>query len=1041
MEAELEKSKADMEQQSGGSQEQLESTSAAYEALIAKFEAQQKICQDAWHKTPKGFYDQALKTAQFDEIQTRIAFDEASTQCEFIKKYPHSQEELDAANKAVAETELAWKAAVEKTLEAEAAFVSVLNSLEKTQFEKDEILRKETVDKMVEDLHQQNTNILEMQLTYSNTETELLDAKINLENTKNQYLSVWNSYQEIQKIIYIIDHPAVDFAQPGFSPVYDALHQEDTSAEAVTAYLINKIVATGIISYPDAVKMMQSSFMTAQSGSKDKIIVHLNKRFQEFWAYLKGEYQSNLVAQGNTLYQKVQTSKSNVQKAEQNVSECQSKTDKAKEDYLNALPAENRDAVNQIIMQSAASNETALWNVAHPAEQIKQILSIVGQPNAMMEAGLYANQGVIGNQYYTSYTIAQWLISYKYLFLTPPSAHVQKNEIDALATKFQGGKITAQELSQEKTAIDQIISSVLLQNAMSSATLTLGSETDPKFSDQVAENVVINLQRVFHGDTPEATTELTVNGQPLTGVISKAVSGNNLSEATNGIASVLQNSTTEISLKEFGDCTPAVVNNQASPAPTAPVPKQKRHGLDRFVHGAIGFVESAVSYISGQFMQQSALKLNNQGVGLQLPDYNEIPLYTFNAPKKPPLFTVPNAQASNAPVYMPPVPIASQPLTTATASNRSASGTGTIVPLSSIPRNSASTDPVLPVSTFMPSLATSSTAVPLRVPETTFPKALIFSNGPTNATSASSSSSAASSSSRNVVPFDFQRQVNIDMRNSANTNAANPQPPKQGVMSKIGEALLTMVVGGKAEAFVPVLAVPYAVETAAILGAAGVAYYQQRQNTQAHDPNELDGHLETYPIADPLPNMMLGPNPLLRPVDDNIETFPITERGPSVMFGPNPSTRPVDNRPLTGPTPFTLPILQPLALLYSYFQSGRNSGSTNTSTRIYDNNYPKHKPNNSGTGAAWSGASVNPIPNKEIGQKLLDTAYPHPTKDNQLFHYYDGKVIKFRNDGQGNWHAYEIPKEVKKNTPNKVLNAFLKDKLISESEYKQLLKK
>jgi hypothetical protein len=86
---------------------------------------------------------------------------------------------------------------------------------------------------------------------------------------------------------------------------------------------------------------------------------------------------------------------------------------------------------------------------------------------------------------------------------------------------------------------------------------------------------------------------------------------------------------------------------------------------------------------------------------------------------------------------------------------------------------------------------------------------------------------------------------------------------------------------------------------------------------------------------------------------------------------------------------------------------------------------------------------LNIIPDAEIGQALLDTAYSHPgTK--QVFNVYNGKLIKFQPDNTGGWHAYEVIPGYKlsilKQVPHDVLKNMCNDKLISKKQYKMFIK-
>jgi hypothetical protein len=92
---------------------------------------------------------------------------------------------------------------------------------------------------------------------------------------------------------------------------------------------------------------------------------------------------------------------------------------------------------------------------------------------------------------------------------------------------------------------------------------------------------------------------------------------------------------------------------------------------------------------------------------------------------------------------------------------------------------------------------------------------------------------------------------------------------------------------------------------------------------------------------------------------------------------------------------------------------------------------PKHDPD-----FGWG--SENPIPNKQIGQELLDSAFSS-SKNKQLYNFFEGKLIKFQPDGAGGWHSYVVSNPAKE-VPADVLRQMLKDGLISKAEYGKLIK-
>jgi len=138
-----------------------------------------------------------------------------------------------------------------------------------------------------------------------------------------------------------------------------------------------------------------------------------------------------------------------------------------------------------------------------------------------------------------------------------------------------------------------------------------------------------------------------------------------------------------------------------------------------------------------------------------------------------------------------------------------------------------------------------------------------------------------------------------------------------------------------------------------------------------------------------------GWEPEEKRTEDNGYTYPSTSQGRN-------STETLVDQPGEKNSLLTFPVFPSMSLLLYYstvknIKNGLSSiiqGSGNAN--VYDDNYKKHEPRPDGMGALWDGASVNPIPNKEIGQQLLDTSYVNPKNKNERFNYYNGKIIKFR---------------------------------------------
>ncbi|MGG5341968.1 T7SS effector LXG polymorphic toxin [Enterococcus sp. AZ192] len=110
---------------------------------------------------------------------------------------------------------------------------------------------------------------------------------------------------------------------------------------------------------------------------------------------------------------------------------------------------------------------------------------------------------------------------------------------------------------------------------------------------------------------------------------------------------------------------------------------------------------------------------------------------------------------------------------------------------------------------------------------------------------------------------------------------------------------------------------------------------------------------------------------------------------------------------------------------------GEGYGSENYPNGKYEPS-PKHDPK-----SGWG--SPNSIPTQEVGQKLLDTAYTSKDKK-QLYNFWDGKLVKFQPDTTGSWHAYDVVKNVQRDVPADVLRAMQKDGLITNAQYRKLIK-
>lgn len=304
-----------------------------------------------------------------------------------------------------------------------------------------------------------------------------------------------------------------------------------------------------------------------------------------------------------------------------------------------------------------------------------------------------------------------------------------------------------------------------------------------------------------------------------------------------------------------------------------------------------------------------------------------------------------------------------------------------------------------------------------------------------------------------------QTKATCDLSNKTTDNfshgvaiSAIPEPSSESSKAKeiLGRALdylLIPIVGKKAQANPLVLAPLVAAGVSA--AAVGLSAYKAQSNNDNEEPG--------YPNSlDRLQNFLSSDREEMEEIGGNILPFPTAQAQPSKLETPIEQPGKDDNSlsfpavPSQGwklETPAIqthykdfLCIMAKHILPLSFLNLNRNNQNTGGEQRIYQHDYEKHKPKAGGFGASWVNASVNPIPNARIGQQLLDSAYSSPTKPRQLFNYHNGKIIKFRSSNDGKWHSYEVCSDIKNQVGNDILKQFKRDELISNSEYKKLLK-
>jgi hypothetical protein len=84
---------------------------------------------------------------------------------------------------------------------------------------------------------------------------------------------------------------------------------------------------------------------------------------------------------------------------------------------------------------------------------------------------------------------------------------------------------------------------------------------------------------------------------------------------------------------------------------------------------------------------------------------------------------------------------------------------------------------------------------------------------------------------------------------------------------------------------------------------------------------------------------------------------------------------------------------------------------------------------------------LDPTDSKEIEEVIrkIETKNQDIKNKKQLYNFWDGKLVKFQPE-TGNWHAYDVVKNIKRDVPADVLRAMKKDGLISNAQYRKLIK-
>ena len=424
-----------------------------------------------------------------------------------------------------------------------------------------------------------------------------LITQIELGRLDPQCQSDQKAIDDINKQIYSINSFGINV--PNFSG--EALWLYDwNNPGAVTEYIIKCFVATGAIGYDDACALMRNSLDTAQEGERGTKDIKLLKQVSIYWSYIKGSYKDNLINQKHGLSKQFESDKFKRDIQYQKCEDLQAESEKAKSALLNEVSLENQATVNAQLTQNGQSNDKALWEAIHPAENVKYLLSIVGQPWITLEAANANNYIYMPSDRYNSNCryIAKCYVDYKYLFLTPSSPAQRDKEEQNLSAKFQGKTLTSESLHQEKLRLDEAIGQGMVQEAVALTSTTL-SPDDPTFAETVVGNLISRLGYVFPLDS---LTSLSID-------ITQDIKANDYASAGQKVTQTLQTNAYTVSVESYGTYTPPQQVSQPT-ITSQPPEKKKRHGFKKWAHKVgNGLMEGVGIIVQGMMAQ---------GVGVQV---------------------------------------------------------------------------------------------------------------------------------------------------------------------------------------------------------------------------------------------------------------------------------------------------------------------------------------------------------------------------------------------------------------------------------------
>lgn len=578
-----------------------------YDALSEKVTESQKAYDEIWQKTPKGALEFKYKEAQQNQFSGQIKIALLKGEIEFLESHNAEKVVLAEINSQLQEAENALIELNNALAETESEWLKLANPVEVAQLPK----HKEAMDKHISEeiLVFKNTQVeihLLREKLYFSQDT-LAEDWVDLKNSEQTVLSAKNDFDIIDLRIKAIDSP------PPFNSrnlVENALAQYPRDCEQVVKLILDAIVATGMISIPDADARIRSSLVNAFSSHHHKAD-QLNKVVSHHMAMLTQDYRASLVQRRAQLLKINEAALNEYHVISDQYDKQLNVVLQNKITYETANAGESADSymIEQIL------NQPNNWDKVHNSEGIKTTLTLLGQSNMTVNAMI--DSGGPSSQAHSAANLAKTLIDYKYLFITAPTIDVRLQEIDTLAESLPKQTLDPTHIYELKHNMDVEIAQQLLSNLNAPTpqirASSISQQLQNGFSYRDGQSFIFQNDDVSFSDMLTATLE----AQDEAGAVL-------------AIANVLQNQTKAISVEEVGV--------YVSPEIVPHVPRSS-HGLKRWWDHA----KEEVTHYGKKILKTTggvSTSINASGVAAGFTYGNQFQVIRFTTPKTPPLFTI-----------------------------------------------------------------------------------------------------------------------------------------------------------------------------------------------------------------------------------------------------------------------------------------------------------------------------------------------------------------------------------------------------------------